>query len=140
MLQRILSLRLIIKQWQKAYKYEKGVDIRGSFLTNDDFEMLELWCSILGDFKDLCLAEENNSTTIAHGSAAGVLTALTCAYERLNEAEVDVMALGFSEEFLRPFLAGIKEALLKTLKYTALIEESDIYYAAVILNPNYRLL
>jgi hypothetical protein len=74
------------------------------------------------------------------GTAAGVITGITCIHERLIDAETEVRLLDLGNEFAIPFIAGIKEALAKTLKYTNLIEQSPIYYATIILNPNLRLL
>jgi hypothetical protein len=127
-------------KWQRRYTYTKGVDIQSSFLTNDDFDMLEIWCSILKDFKLLCLAEEGNATLTTQGTAARVIAGITCIHERLMDAETEVRSLDLANEFAIPFLAGIREAVAKTLKYTNLIKQSPIYYAAIILNPNLRLL
>ena len=140
MCQRVLKLKDIIIRWQRKYVYYKGVDIRSSFLTNDDFEMLEIWCQILQDFKDLCLSEECNATISTQGTAAGVLKGLTCMYERLQDAEREIRTLNMADRLVKPFIAGLTEASKKTLKYTTLIDETDIYYAAVILDPNFRLL
>lgn len=79
--------------------------------------MLEIWCAILEDFKTFCLKEEGNATESTQGTAAGVIKGLTCIHERLTDALNEVASLNLATEFAEPYVAGLKEALLKTSKY-----------------------
>jgi hypothetical protein len=69
-----------------------------------------------------------------------VIAGLTGVHERLSDALKEIKSLRLSDDLSRPFVAGVAEATAKTLKYFKLIELTPVYYAAIILNPNYRLL
>jgi hypothetical protein len=140
MINRVLILKDVILRWQRRYTYVKGVDIRLSFLSIEDFEILEIWASILKDFKQLCLEEEANPDLTTQGTAAGVIQGLTYIYDRLQHAKSHITQLYLADSLAKPFIEGLKEATAKTMKYLALIEETPLYYAAIFLDPNLRLI
>ena len=140
MINRIIALRDIILKWQRQFVYDKkGVDIRPSFLSMEDFEMLEIWAAILKDFKQLCLEEEVNADMTSQGTVAGVLKGLTFIYDRIDTIERDIKALKLAPHLAKPFEVGLREARIKTMKYLQLLEATNLYYAAVFLDPNWRL-
>lgn len=102
--------------------------------------MLEIWAQILKDFRQLCLAEEANSDLTTQGTAAGVIQGLTYIYERLAASKIEIRSLNLASHLAKPFIIGLDEATLKTMKYLNLIELSPLYYCAIFLDPNLRLL
>lgn len=102
MIQRVLKLKEFIIRWQRLYVYTKGVDIRVSFLSSEDFEILEIWAYILKDFKQLCLEEEETPDETTQGIVAGVLMGLTYIYDRIDRTEREIKSLRLAPHSAKP--------------------------------------
>lgn len=140
MIDRAILLKETLLKWQRQRKQGSGVDISSNFHFLEDFKALGLWQSVLHDLKEYCIAKEYNATTNTYGTIAGVVKTITAISERLDIAEEEIKGLNLPAHYAEPLLTGITAAIAKNDSYCHKLDDSKLYYAAIILNPNYRLL
>jgi hypothetical protein len=137
MIERFLLLERAVRSYQLQYVFvaKTGVDLRPSFVNDEDFDALRRWSAILKSFKLMCKDEEGRPGKDMYGTLAGVFYGLTRMEKEIIAAQK--ASIGFHSE---AFIAGLEAGYQKVMKYWEETKHQSIYYAAIALNPATRML